>query len=190
MIKKQIFRLLLIFSLISIFDKYQNAEVYLDAEDGVAFSEVPFIMFSSTFTFRNGKKKFIKSEILSVLQDGTAYLSVTMDNQRNLTLPARDRKIIIKSYGPSVLPEELRARLQTFFSDSLNWSLASNSYIDFQDKSKNGIWLADLTLQYGMKESKCYISSVNKAYEPLSKPGYDFIFLLKTISKFVVQENC
>jgi hypothetical protein len=165
-----------------------HAEILIEEEGKIRNLEqgVPMIVYSTTFSKEQGTAKQIESQVLSVLTDGQVYLIYTLDNQRNRELPPEERKITIRRFGPVILPEKIRAALQRFFLESGNWTLAAKSYVPRNEK---GVWLAELTLQYGTAEHHCCFSSIESKEKPLSTPAGKFLLLLEHIMQTVLNNK-
>ncbi|MBN2143722.1 MAG: hypothetical protein JW774_03765 [Candidatus Aureabacteria bacterium] len=178
-------RLLLFFLFSICISDVLHAEVLFDEEGKVRNLEqgVPLIIYSTTFSREEGPVKQIISHILSIMTDGQVHLIHTLDNSRNASLSPEEKKITIQRLGPVILPEKIRAALQGFFLESGNWTLSSKSYVPRREK---GVWLAELTLQYGAAEHHCYFSSVDDKNPALSEPAEQFLALLEHIMEYVL----
>jgi hypothetical protein len=163
------------------------AGVLLDRE-GETFHPgrgVPFIVLSTTLTVEDGARRHIQGYMLSVLPDGTCHLRSTRDRQQDRSVPPDRRNVKIRNFGPKILPENVRAALQRFFSESLNWTLARHSYVSRGEAKTPEIWLAELTLYFGTDHHTCTLSSVEREYPELSEAGYEFLNLLERIAAWM-----
>lgn len=149
---------------------------------------IPFIVFSTTLKVENSTKQAIHSSILSILQDGTALMKLTLDNRNNLSLSKDKRILSTINIGPLILTEKIRGALQRFFSESYNWTLLPKSFVSQKIKD-NYIWLAELSLYYGSIHHTCFFSNVEKKYPEIPTPAFEFLQLLDQIVLWMEEEN-
>ncbi len=165
-----------------------HSEIILDQKDGIVrhteAQGLPTIVYSTTLLTAS-PNTILQSFILSIFPDGSANVKQTVDTQRNLSLTADSRKIILQTFGPKILPEQAQSRLQQYFAKTVPWNIPKKAFVSRKEK---GFWIAELSLQTETSRHHCTFSSSEKQHPEVEQIAYDFLAFLEQVCRFVCND--
>ncbi len=167
-----------------------QAEIILNPKIAPAHTEakgLPTILYSTTLSLPSPNAA-VHSFIVSIFPDGSANVMQTVDNQRNLSIPAASRKISIQSFGPKILPEQAQAELQRCFTRGIPWNIPERAFV-VRDPKENGFWVAELSLQTETSRRHSRLSSSEKQNPEIEENAYAFLNFLEQVRRFVCGEK-
>jgi hypothetical protein len=168
------------------------AEIILEPQSDTTHpksQKIPTIVYSTTLLtpVPKASNPIVQSFVLSIFPDGSANVMQTVDNQQNLSLPPNSRKLILQTFGPKILPEQVQSSLQQYFAKTIPWNIPKKAFV-IRDPKEKGFWMAELSLQTETLRHHCAFSSSEKNPE-ITQNAYEFLTFLEKIRHFVCERS-